>query len=99
LSLSDEDEKLLRDLLAWSADHDPDGEKFSPKPFEEMLSRGFGLSPKQRAWAKGLLERFAEKDPTYENLVSRGMVLRGREVETPAVLKNLPKKPPVRRSP
>jgi hypothetical protein len=52
------------------------------------------LSGKQREWLRGVYDRFV---PQYENLVSSGKVPRGREVETPAVLKVLPKKPPVQR--
>lgn len=51
------------------------------------------LSEKQRAWAKGLLD-----EPEYKNLVSSGLVPRGRPVPTPPVLQrqNLPLRPPKR---
>ena len=52
------------------------------------------LTDKQRTWVTSVHERIV---PQYENLVSRGLVPRGREVETPAVLRNLPKRPPTRR--
>jgi len=52
------------------------------------------LTDKQRTWVMSAHERIV---PQYENLVSRGLVPRGREVETPAVLRNLPKRPPTRR--
>jgi hypothetical protein len=52
------------------------------------------LSGRQREWLRGVRDRFV---PQYENLVSSGKVPRGREVETPAVLKILPKRPPTRR--
>lgn len=52
------------------------------------------LSAKQRQFAMTVLG-----EPDYENLVSSGKAPRGREVETPDVLKphNLPKKPPGRK--
>jgi hypothetical protein len=53
------------------------------------------LTEKQRTWVTSVHERIV---PQYANLVSRGLVPRGREVETPAVLLNLPKKPPSRRA-
>ena len=52
------------------------------------------LTDKQRTWVTSVHERIV---PQYANLVSRGLVPRGREVETPAVLLNLPKRPPTRR--
>jgi hypothetical protein len=52
------------------------------------------LTTKQREWVTTVHERIV---PAYANLVSRGLVPRGREVETPAVLRNLPKRPPQRR--
>jgi hypothetical protein len=52
------------------------------------------LSPKQRDSVRAAYERIK---PQYENLVSRGLVPRGREVPTPAVLQHLPKRPPVRK--
>lgn len=67
-------------------------------PFRSMLERALPLTPKQRAWAEGIAEgRFVEAEPDYQNLVSRGLVPRGREVEPPAVLRNLPLRPPTRR--
>lgn len=92
-----EDQALLETLLAWSREHDEDGEKFSRAPFEDMLARDFPrLTDKQRAWAKGLLERYAGGPSTYENLWSSGKVPRGKDVPTPEVLRNLPLKPPGR---
>lgn len=51
----------------------------------------YGLSFRQRQWVLDELEKHA---PEYANLVSTGQCPRGREVETPAVLRNLPKRPP-----
>ncbi len=52
------------------------------------------LSAKQREWVTSVHERLI---PDYANLVSRGLVPRGKEVPTPPVLQNLPKRPPQRR--
>lgn len=63
--------------------------------FEDMLDKigSTGkLSEKQRTWAKSIVD-----EPEYENLVSSGKVPRGREVPTPPVLQNLPKRPPPRK--
>jgi hypothetical protein len=49
------------------------------------------LTDRQRDWAESVHQRIV---PQYANLVSRGLVPRGREVPTPPVLQNLPKKPP-----
>lgn len=54
------------------------------------------LSLRQRKWVNDVLDEF---EPRAENLVSRGLVPRGRPVETPEVLKVLPKRPPTRPKP
>lgn len=71
------------------------------KAFEGMrdyLSKGGKrkLSPKQRKWASKILNQF---EPIYGNYVSSGIVPRGREVETPTILRreNLPMAPPGRK--
>jgi hypothetical protein len=51
------------------------------------------LTSAQRVWVKLVYDRIV---PEYANLVSSGAVPRGREVPTPDVLLNLPKKPPRR---
>jgi hypothetical protein len=66
--------------------------------FADMLAglvegRRSQLSANQRGWARGVLDAHA---PEYENLVSSGRVPRGREVEVPAALRDLPKRPPSR---
>jgi hypothetical protein len=63
------------------------------KAFSEMLTwldrgEGRGLSVKQREWVEGALLEYTP--------IAATDVPRGREVETPAVLKNLPTKPPRR---
>ena len=53
------------------------------------------LTPKQRAWLDRVAERLDVAEPS-RNLVSAGLVPRGREVPLPDVLRpeNLPKRPP-----
>lgn len=94
------DLRMLAELLKHHAENLTDAETeafasmrfdlttYGPGPFEV-----FKLSEKQRAWVTSVYERLV---PQYSNLVSRGLVPRGREVPTPAVLKNLPKRPPKR---
>jgi hypothetical protein len=67
---------------------------------EALLAYGandgrYRLTENQRVWLQRVRERVV---PQYENLVSNGLVPRGREVPTPAVLLNLPKKPPRKRA-
>jgi hypothetical protein len=62
-------------------------DRMSSAPFPQRE-----LTEKQRAWVCNVLD-----EPEYENAWSAGTVPRGREVPTPAVLQNLPKKPPPRR--
>lgn len=67
--------------------------------FEEMRSMLKSgerpcLSKKQRGWVSDVLDACA---PQALNLVSRGFVPRGKEVELAPVLRNLPLKPPGRR--
>jgi hypothetical protein len=52
------------------------------------------LSMRQRVWANDVLDR---SDERAANLVSRGLVPRGREVAVPEVLRVLPKRPPGQR--
>ena len=63
------------------------------KAFSEMLAwldrgEGRGLSVKQREWVESALLEYTP--------MSAADVPRGREVAIPAVLRNLPKKPPRR---
>jgi len=53
------------------------------------------LSFKQKSWINDVVRRLDIVEPAA-NLVSRGLVPRGAEVETPYVLRNLPLKPPGR---
>lgn len=102
-----DDIALLKSLASLSIDDEndfPSKGKVSEseaKAFEDMLSkleegRYAQLTPSQRKYAKGVKER-ATEEPEYLNLASSGKLVRGREVETPKVLKNLPLKPPPRR--
>jgi hypothetical protein len=92
--LAPEDERMLRALLAEVEDDDEE-QRFRVGPFRDMLARGRPLSDKQRSWLRSTYERVCG-EPTYENLASSGRLCRGREVPTPTVLQNLPKKPPTR---
>ena len=85
------DIRMLNELLENSELREEEREAFLS--MKEALDRYHQLTDKQRAWAK---LRHEALHPQYENLVSRGMVPRGREVETPSVLRNLPKRPPGR---
>jgi len=71
------------------------------KAFSDMLTkleegRYAQLTQSQRKYAKGVKER-ATEEPEYLNLASSGNLVRGREVATPEVLKNLPLRPPPRK--
>jgi len=87
---------MVSECLHWAEEHPEGEERFDVRAFERfrsLLRIGAGLTDKQASWVRGVHESvFGE--PTYDNLVSRGLVPRGREVATPEVLKNLPLKPP-----
>ena len=92
MTLTREDRALLERAIAAASEAERDA---AADAFRRMLGGRRALTPKQRAWAEGIAEgRFVEPEPQYENLVSSGRVPRGREVETPAVLRDLPKRPP-----
>lgn len=108
MSQRDDDLQLLDELLTKHADEltDDETEAFASMRFDlqayggvlgeasESGRRFRELTERQRAWAAAVRERVA---PQYENLVSSGRAPRGREVPTPTVLQNLPKRPPTRR--
>jgi hypothetical protein len=94
VSLSSEDETMLRECLAARPDEDEE-RRFNARAFREMLERDFPLSDKQRTWVRNVYEKLFDV-PQYENLISSGKAPRGREVPLPEVLKHLPKKPPGR---
>lgn len=63
--------------------------------FEDMLEKlevgvRAVLTKKQRDWVTTMLDEPGE----YENLISSGKAPRGKEVPTPAVLRNRPLRPP-----
>ena len=101
----DDDLKLLNELLDHHADEltHVEVEAFASMLFDLQAYGGIlgpesesgrrfqQLTDKQRSWAAGARDRIV---PQYENLVSRGLVPRGREVPTPPILQNLPKRPP-----
>lgn len=70
------------------------------KAFESMLNYlrdpFTALTPRQRQWADAVASRI-EIDMPPENLHSSGKVAIGKPVETPEILRNLPKRPPGRR--
>jgi hypothetical protein len=69
---------------------------YARSAFEDMQRQERSLSPKQRAWAEAALkgERY-EAEPEYKNMVSRGLVTPGKEVEL--MVKDKPLKPPGRK--
>jgi hypothetical protein len=101
------DLNLLGELLGKHADEltDRETEAFASMRFDLQAYGGIldgtdagrpfhQLSDKQRGWVTSVHGRVV---PAYANLVSRGLAPRGREVPTPAVLQNLPKRPPPKR--
>lgn len=94
---------MLDAIVRWCDERpDPDEVEHHKVPegaMRDMRAKaeaGFLLSEKQKEWIRGVHERLFDA-PSYENAWSNGKVPKGREVETPAVLRNLPKKPPPRR--
>lgn len=95
MSYRDADLRMLNELINDHADEltDVETEAFAGMRFGLQL-QFHELTDRQRTWVTSVYERIV---PQYANLVSRGLVPRGREVPTPAVLQNLPKKPPPKR--
>lgn len=60
------------------------------KAFTDMIAQARRLSERQRAWAEEVVRRITP--------IRAADVPRGREVEPPAVLRDLPKTPPGRTS-
>jgi hypothetical protein len=84
-AMSDED--LLN--LVCASDFREDVTSGEYAAFANMRANQETLTLKQRAWAEEVARRVVPFDARD--------VPRGREVETPAVLRNLPKSPPGRR--
>ncbi len=78
-------QQLLSKLL--SDDEITDVERSA---FDDMNRQARSLTPAQRKWAEDVMRRITPLDAS--------LVPRGREVETPDVLKKLPLHPPNRRS-
>lgn len=95
VTLAPDDAVMLRECLALVDDIDEEV-RFNARAFDEMLRRDRPLSEKQRAWVRAVHEKICGT-PHYENAWSAGRVPRGRDVPTPAVLQNLPMRPPPRR--
>ena len=97
-----DDRRMLEELLATVRDMGADSferradQWFDPSPFRDMLARDRSLTDKQRSWLRSVYEKVVGT-PQYENMISSGKAPRGREVPTPKVLLNLPKKPPGRK--
>jgi len=87
---NEEDIALLRTVLDQRLE-DAEAEAFKSMLEELVEKRRDCLSGKQRSWVRDVVDAHV---PQYENLVSSGKVPRGREVETPPALRNLPKRPP-----
>lgn len=91
------DRQLLQALLA----EEERLTEAESKAFESMLNYlrdpFTTLTPRQRQWADAVAQRL-EIDTLPENLHSSGKVAIGKPVETPEVLRNLPKHPPRRRA-
>jgi hypothetical protein len=95
MSQRDDDLKMLQKLLDGHLDEltDREAEAFADMRLTLTAYTGVSgfeqLTDKQRAWVTSVHERIV---PQYANLVSRGLVPRGREV--PSMVGPLPKKPP-----
>jgi hypothetical protein len=74
--VKDADRQLLEELLAATDDEDEE-RRFNPRPFREMLERGYNLTDKQRAWLLDMHERIVGT-PHYANIGHA--VSEGREV-------------------
>jgi len=92
-----------RELLVSALESDDlsDVQKYIVDDMYRRLDRGNRpLTDKQRAFVKAMIAKErSEPEPEYKNLVSSGLVPRGREVATIDLLKpeNLPKRPPPRK--
>lgn len=91
------DLELVRLVVASPELRDMEREVF--EKWQDALERGsiHQLSEKQRQWIRDVAARLNLLDEQALNLWSSGKVMAGRQVETPAVLRELPKAPPRRR--
>lgn len=89
------DEELLEKAIDCSGIKDHERELFVRWLDELEEGERHVLSMRQRLWANDVIDRV---EPRSANLVSRGLVPRGREVEPAPVLRQpLPMKPPGRK--
>lgn len=95
MPLDEQDARMLREVLAETPDEDEET-RYNARAFRSMLNENRALTPAQKWWVRGVHERIIGT-PNYENLISTGRAPRGREVPTPPVLQNLPKRPPGRK--
>ncbi len=101
----DDAARMLREVLEATKDFDDEDRRFdhnARQVFDGWLSRmdrwpSAELSERQAKWLAGVHERVCDS-PKYENAWSAGKVPMGRPVATPAVLTNLPKRTPQRRT-
>ncbi len=105
MSRRDDDLEMLRELLDehWDELTDTETEAFASMRFDLQAYGGIlgpesengrkfqELTPDQRSWVERAHERLVGPAPTR---LTAGEIPRGREVPTPTVLQNLPKKPP-----
>jgi hypothetical protein len=89
-----EDQDLLDKAIACPKIKEHEKELFTKWLGELRDGERMILSHRQRLWANDVIDREEER---AANLVSRGLVPRGKEVEPAPVLRNLPKKPPGRK--
>jgi len=90
-SLRASDLTMLQELLD---EHDlSDGRREMLTSMQESLDRYHQLTEKQRKVVQDIHDQL---HPKYENLVSDGLVPRGREVLEPEALRHKPLKPPGR---
>jgi hypothetical protein len=87
----DEDRQMLEELLG-GPEYDDEETRFNPRPFREMLERGYPLTARQRAWLRDVHERIVGT-PHYSD---NSKVPRGREVQS--MVGALPLRPPQRRT-
>jgi hypothetical protein len=100
-----DDQRMLREVADATALFDEDDARFDERTrraFSDFgrrlkLNPHASLTDAQRRWLRATHERLTGT-PNYENAWSAGKVPTGRPVETPAVLRNLPLKPPPRRT-
>jgi hypothetical protein len=92
------DMKKLRELVDKLGAEADENLSRHRKAFKDMLfrmetGRLMKLTEAQRGYVRRVHEQLVG-EPVYENLMSRGLVAKGKHVEKPDVLKKLPLRPP-----